>query len=100
MSNGKIVKVDTSANLKRLIKKRIIEIAVKKDVKLLKEFLMAEGINIIFAEDNSVVFEVTTEQDRMYKIINKIFHKGFLLSNLHIKGPTLDDIFIKMSRQK
>ena len=100
MSNGKIVKIDTSANLKKSIKQRIIEIAVKKDVKLLKEFLMEEGINIIFAEDNSVVFEVTTEQDRMYKIINKIFHKGFLLSNLHIKGPTLDDIFIKMSRQK
>ncbi len=100
MSNGKIVKVDTSANLKRLIKKRTVEIAVKKDARLLREFLEAEGINVIFAEDNSLVFEVTTEQDRMYKVMNKIFHKGFMLSNLHIKGPTLDDIFIKMSRQK
>ena len=100
MSNGKIVKTDTSENLKKIIKKRTIEISVKKNIKLLKEFLKTEGIDIIFAEDNSVAFEVTTEKDKMYKVMNKIFSKGFLLSNLHIKGPTLDDIFIRMSRQK
>lgn len=100
MSNGKIINIDTSANLKKLIKKHTVEIAVKKDIKLLKEFLKTEGVDIIFAKDNSVIFEVTTEDDKMYKVISKIFHKGFLLSNLHVKGPTLDDIFIKISRQK
>ena len=36
----------------------------------------------------------------MYKVISKIFHKGFMLSHLHVKGPTLDDIFIKIARGK
>lgn len=100
MSNGKIISIDTSSNLKKLIKKHTVEIAVKKDSKLLKSFLNTEGVEIIFAQDNSVIFEVTTENDKIYKVISKIFHKGFMLSNLHVKGPTLDDIFIKIARQK
>lgn len=100
MSSGEIIKIDTSSNLKKLIKRHTVEIAVKKGFNLLKEFLKTEGVDIIFAKDNNVIFEVSTENDKMYKVISKIFHKGFLLSNLHVKGPTLDDIFIKISRRK
>ena len=100
MSNGKIISIDTSSNLKKLIKKHTVEIAVKKDIKPLIEFLKTEGVDIVFEKDNSIVFEVTTEKDKMYKVISKIFHKGFMLSNLHVKGPTLDDVFIKIARQK
>ena len=100
MSGGNIISIDTSSNLKKLIKKHTVEIAVKKNIKLLKEFLKTEGIDIVLEKDNSIVFEVTTENDKMYKVISKIFHKGFMLSNLHVKGPTLDDIFIKIARQK
>ena len=100
MSNGKIIRIDTSSNLKKLIKKHTVEIAVKKNIKLLREFLKTEGVDIVFEKDNSIVFEVTTEEDKMYKVISKIFHKGFMLSNLHVKGPTLDDIFIKIARGK
>ena len=100
MSDGKIIRIDTSSNLKKLIKKHTVEIAVKKDLGLLKEFLKTEGVDIMLEKDNSIVFEVTTDNDKMYKVISKIFHKGFMLSNLHVKGPTLDDIFIKMSRKK
>ncbi len=100
MSEGKIVRIDTSTNLKNLIKKHTVEIAVKKNIKLLMELLKSEDVDIIFAKDNRIIFEVTTENDKMYKVISKIFHKGFFLSNLHVKGPTLDDIFIKIARQK
>lgn len=100
MSNGKIMRIDTSTNLKKMIKKHTVEIAVKKNIKLLKDFLRAEGVEIIFEKDNSIVFEVTTDNDKMYKVISKIFHKGFMLSNLHVKGPTLDDIFIKIARER
>ena len=100
MSCGKIVSTDTSANLKKLIKNHTVEIAVKKNIGLLRSFLKKEGIEILFAEENSIIFEVTTDDDKIYKIISKIFHQGFLLSKLHIKGPTLDDIFIKIARQR
>ena len=100
MSEGKIVRIDTSDNLKRMIKKRTVEIAVKKDVGALKNFLKTEGVDVWFGKGNNLRFEVTTEKDKMYKVISKIFHQGFMLSNLHIQGPTLDDIFIKISRKK
>src|SRR3990167_3772180 len=56
MSNGKIISIDTSSNLKKLIKKHTVEIAVKKDIKPLKEFLKTEGVDIIFEKDNGIVF--------------------------------------------
>lgn len=99
MSGGKIIRIDTSSNLKKLIKKHTVEIAVKKNIALLREFLKTEGVEIIFEKENSMVFEVTTKGDKMYKVISKIFHKGFMLSSLHVKGPTLDDIFIKIARK-
>ena len=65
MSDGKIVRIDTSSNLKKLIKKHTVEIAVKKNIKLLREFLEEEGVDIIFEKNNSITFEVTTEDDKM-----------------------------------
>ena len=52
MSDGKIVRIDTSSNLKKLIKKHTVEIAVKKNIKLLREFLEEEGVDIIFEKNN------------------------------------------------
>ena len=100
MSGGKIINIDTSSNLKKLIKEHTVEIAIKQDVKSLKKFLETEGMEVIITDQNSIVFEVTTENDRIYKIMNKIFKKGFMLTHLNIKTPTLDDIFIKIARQK
>ena len=100
MSGGKIINIDTSSNLKKLIKEHTVEIAIKQDVKSLKKFLETEGMEVIITDQNSIVFEVTTENDKIYKIMNKIFKKGFMLTHLNIKTPTLDDIFIKIARQK
>lgn len=100
MSDGKIISIDTSTNLKKTITEHEVEISVKKDANQLRKFLENEGVKIISAKNNTIVFEVTTEHDKIYKVINKIFHKGFLLDNLNIKGPTLEDIFIKIARKK
>ncbi|MBS3175970.1 ABC transporter ATP-binding protein [Candidatus Woesearchaeota archaeon] len=98
MDKGKIIKIATADKLKKAIKKHTIEITVKSRAEELKNFLMLEQMNILLAEDNTIIFEVTCERDKIYKILNKIFTKGFLLSDLHIKKPTLDDIFIKIAR--
>jgi hypothetical protein len=57
-------------------------------------------MQVLFTDQDKLVFEVTTENDKIYKIMNKIFREGFLLTHLNIKSPTLDDIFIKIARQK
>lgn len=100
MINGKIIRIDTADNLKKIIKEQTVEIAVKYGGKRMKEFLEAEDVNILYAIDNTFIFQVTSEEDKLYKVMNKIFKQGFRLSNLHIKKPTLDDIFIKFVREK
>ncbi|MBN1156829.1 ABC transporter ATP-binding protein [Candidatus Woesearchaeota archaeon] len=100
MSDGRIIRIDTAENLKRLIKKNTVEIAVRENAIGLKKLLEDENVSVLFAENSSVIFEVTSENDKLFKVMNKIFKQGFMLSNLHIKKPTLDDIFIKIARGK
>jgi ABC-2 type transport system ATP-binding protein len=100
MSNGKIITVGTSKELKKLIKDQTIEISVIKQHAELKKFLKQEGVDILFAKDKTLIFQVSAGEQDTYKILNKIFKQGFKLSDLHIKKPTLDDIFIKIAREK
>jgi ABC-2 type transport system ATP-binding protein len=100
MSKGKIVNIDTSSNLKKMIKEHTVEIAVKQNIGKLKKFLKEEGVEVMATGQNKLVFEVTTENDKIYKLMNKIFRQGFMLAHLNIKSPTLDDIFIKIARGK
>jgi hypothetical protein len=47
---------------------------------------------------NTAIFEISASGDRLYKILNSLFKRGFKIKDLRIKRPTLDDIFIKISR--
>ncbi|MBI4439688.1 ABC transporter ATP-binding protein [Candidatus Woesearchaeota archaeon] len=101
MINGRLLNVDTSANLKRIIRKTTVEMVVKEGrAKLLRDFLLEEDVDVLFMEDNRVAFEVASSGDRLYRLMNKIFAQGFKLSDLHIKRPTLEDLFIKLARRK
>src|SRR3989338_1521984 len=100
MDEGKILTIATAEKLKKTIKKFTVEISVKKNVQGLKKLLRDEEVTLLFSQDDTLVFETSYEKDKVYKILNKIFTKGFLLSDLHIKKPTLDDIFIKIARKK
>ncbi len=101
MNKGKILKIDTAHNLKKLITKMTVSLGIKEGKgALLKEFLVAEGVEVIFAENNALIFEVPSRGEKVYKIMNKIFKKGFKLSDLHIQRPTLDDLFIAVARGK
>ena len=100
ISDGKILTVGTSDELKKLIKDQTIELKVLKGHADLKKLLKDENVDILLAQKNTIIFQVSEGQNKTYKILNKIFKAGFKISNLHIKKPTLDDIFIKIARKK
>ncbi|MFC1648245.1 ATP-binding cassette domain-containing protein [Nanoarchaeota archaeon] len=100
MEGGKIVKISTADQLKKEIKKQTIEISVKDKAPELRKFLESENVDVLLAKDNTIIFEVTYEKDKIYKTLNKIFAQGYMLEDLHIKKPTLDDIFINFARKK
>ena len=100
IDKGNIIRIATADQLKKEIKKHTIELKVKDKHGELIKFLQDENINIIFAENNTIIFDVSLEKDKIYKILNKIFTKGFLLDDLHIKKPTLDDVFVNFARSR
>ncbi len=100
LGDGKIIKVDTVANLKKMIKKQQVEIDFIKSNKKLKELFLEKDINIIIEDDNRIIFEIDAHGDKLYRLMSSLFKRGHFVRNMHIKRPTLDDIFIKIARKK
>jgi ABC-type uncharacterized transport system ATPase subunit len=83
-----------------MIKEHSVDIAVKQGAEKLKSFLKKEGAASIKSKGKNISFLVSAEDEKVYKLMNKIFAKGFMLTHLEVKAPSLDDIFIKIARQK
>ena len=98
LSEGKILKTDSAENLKKLIKNFTVEIDFIKTNRMLKNFFKEKGMDVLFMGKNTAIFEISASGDRLYKILNSLFKRGFKIKDLRIKRPTLDDIFIKISR--
>ena len=45
-------------------------------------------------------FEIDAGSDRIYRLLNSLFKRGYKIRDLNIRRPTLDDIFIKMARNR
>jgi ABC-2 type transport system ATP-binding protein len=99
MDCGKVVTISTAEELKKTITKTQIELTVKQGRKELETFLKDRNINVIQAKRNTILFEVTYKKDQIFKVLNRIFEQEFLLKDLHIKKPTLNDIFISFARR-
>lgn len=100
MENGKITTIATAEELKKTITTQTIEVAVKKDAKELVKLLKDKKVDAKLISSNKIAFTIEDEKDKSFKILSRIFEKKFMLSDLHIKKPTLDDIFIKFARKK
>lgn len=98
MSNGRIISIGSTDALKRLIKKHTIKMHILAGHKALENFFKEKGIDILFLTKNVIRFEVVGRGEHLYKLLNSLFKKGVKIKDLHIKRPTLDDIFIKIVR--
>ena len=99
MSRGKIVKIDTAHNLKKKIKKQIIELKIIKKHPEIKSILEKKGINILSAKSNNIIFEIDAKHN-ISELISFILKKGIKIQDIHIKKPTLSDVFINIARQE
>ena len=100
MNNGRIIKIDTAGNFKKLIKKTSIELTIKENYPALMKIMKERNIDILSTGTNTVVFEVSSSTDQLYKLMNMIFKAGVKISDMHMNKPTLEDIFIQFARKK
>ncbi len=100
MENGRILTISTADELKRTVKKHQVELTVKDDAKRLRELLAEEELTILGGRHNTVFFEIDAESDDVDRILQRVMREGLGLHDIHIKKPTLDDIFIHFARRK
>ena len=100
MDKGRILRTDTAKNFKKLIKKTAVELTVKDKMPTVRKVLKDKNINVMQTGTNTIMFEVESSSDKLFKIMNTIFKAGAKLSDMHVQKPTLDDIFIRIARGK
>ncbi|MBI2549427.1 ABC transporter ATP-binding protein [Candidatus Woesearchaeota archaeon] len=96
--NGKIIKIDTADKLKELIKMQQVEIYFLNADKNLKKLFQDKGIDVLFLNETTVRFDIHAKGTRLYALMNTLFKNGYKISDLRIKRPTLEDVFIKITR--
>ena len=98
IKKGRIIKTDTAKNLKNMIKTQIIELTIKENKNKVKNLLKTKNLNIL-KEEPTIIFEIDAKEHNISKLIAEIIKNEIEIEDIHIKKPTLSDIFIKISRE-
>lgn len=95
LNKGKIMKIGTPNQIKRLIKRNVFIIEFlfqpKNAIKILNT------LNIIYKSKNKIGIELKRARD-IQDVIHKLITKGFRIRDLHIRRPSLDEVFIKIAK--
>ncbi len=100
MDEGKLLTIATAAQLKKQVKKHQVELTLEDGSDELKELLQEEGLTVLGGRDNMLVFEIDAKSDDVNTIVQRLVKLGLSLKDIHIRKPTLDDIFIHFARRK
>jgi ABC-2 type transport system ATP-binding protein len=95
LSKGKILKIATPAGIKKLIKENTFIIEFISQPKHAATILDRLGAQRITKDKISISLK---KQEDIQKIIHALITAGFEIRDLHIKRPTLDEVFIKVAQ--
>lgn len=100
LSHGKILKIGTAKSLKKMIGKQIIRIDFAPTDKSIKKFLKKKGFDVLYVKRNRVAIGIKPNSKKLHDVIHQILKAGFKIKDLHIRKPTLEDVFIKIAGEK
>ncbi|MFX1383808.1 MAG: ATP-binding cassette domain-containing protein [Promethearchaeota archaeon] len=97
LKEGKIIKIDTQENLKKTVfRKTMIQLEVSKNkTELIKSLNMLSFVNDIKENVNIISFLIE-KRENFPELFN--FLKDFPIIRFNEKEPSLDDLFIKLSK--
>jgi len=99
LNKGKILKIDTADEYKKLIIKKIITLRISDSEKA-KEILEKEKIKLIEFDKDKITFELDNSDDGLHLILKPLITEGIRIKDISTKGVSLEDVFIKFSREK
>lgn len=98
LSQGKIVAEDTPLNLTKKIETTTLRLTFDKGKKIIEKYLIANKQDFEFSKDNIVI--IKTKEKLVPKIIFGISSEGIWMTDIEIQKPTLEDVFLQISRNK
>jgi ABC-2 type transport system ATP-binding protein len=99
IDRGRIVKLDTPQNLKKLVSREdIIRIRFSKlngnPERILKD---CRGVSSVKFIRNCADVFVDNAEKRMHAILDRLLEKGFVIKSVETQKPTLEDVFFKLT---
>ncbi len=98
IDRGKIIAHDTPLGLTKLIKKSQLRIVFDENKSAVENFLKEEKQQFNFIDTHTV--EIKTEERLIPKIIFGISNQEVWITDIEIKKPTLEDVFLQFARNK
>jgi ABC-2 type transport system ATP-binding protein len=97
ISHGKIIKIGTPKTLKKIINKQIIRIDFMPTKRSIEKFLKKQGFDVLYVKNNRAAIGVKHAAEQLHKVIHPILKAGFKIKDLHIRKPTIEDVFVKIT---
>lgn len=100
ISKGKIYALDTPKKLKRSARDYdIIEIRLKQARKAEEIIRRQKGVLDVFIGSGKVIVKVMSSEKSLQPIIDSLLKKGFSFTNIQVRKPTLEEVFLSLTGQ-
>ena len=98
MYRGKIIKTGSAEDLVKELNQQTVHLHFSKNIEKAERILKGIGIKFI-KEGRSIRFQVRNRKKVIYPILKKFIHANVPFDDLKLEKPTLEDYFIKKSRE-
>ncbi|MBV9159620.1 MAG: ABC transporter ATP-binding protein [Candidatus Kaiserbacteria bacterium] len=96
LDHGKIVANDTPANLTKRISSATLRLTFSGARSTIESYLHGRGQRFSFTSENTV--EISSEESLIPELLFGASHVGNAITDIEIRKPTLEDVFIQIAR--
>ena len=100
MDEGKIVKVGTAKDLLQELELQTVTLHFSQKIEKAKKMLEQEGIKYTFNHAGALQFHIKNKDKIIYPLLKKFVNNDIPFDDLHLDKPTLEEYFIKKSREQ
>ncbi len=98
LDRGKIVASDTPLNLTKQIKECVLTLVFDALLEKVKKICQQKRLNFQIPRFN--VLEITTKEEKISQLLTELTKAGIKITEVSVKKPDLEDVFLKISRRK
>lgn len=98
LSHGKIVAQGTPLELKRMIPDYSLNLVFREPVEVMKKFMFEKNLRAKFPRKGYV--EILLSEEQIPRVLSDLHKEGFELLNIDVNKPDLEDVFLKISRER